>query len=511
MSTPMDFAYLADDWARAAREISERLCLVREGEDQRRLIYLDTFDWRVHRAGLVLARADDFFELSDRTTGAPVLRAPAGSNGNGHGELPARLHEVLSGVVGVRALLGVAAVVSHSVVLAARNDDAKTVARLVLSDSRLDADGSDVPLHHRLSIVPLRGYDKYATRLSSLVTNLPGVEPVRESLFEEALTVLARRPGDHSGRVTVTLSREPATYDAARMIYRTLLESVVANQDGVVRDIDTECLHDFRVAVRRTRSALKAFAGALPVEVERHFRAEFRWLGRITTPMRDLDVHLLDFPSFHRILGGVVDDLEPLRHLIAADRQEAYVHLCTTLHSWRYQRLMADWERVIDEHRSSAEPGPAGSMPIGELADGQIRRAAGHVFRDGSVIDDDSPPQALHDLRKRCKELRYLLEFFSSMYDPKLLRSLVDELKALQLNLGEFQDTEVQRHALEGFADRLLAAGDVSAGGMLAIGRLVAALEERQRRARSGFAARFAKFAGSSNRRRVDMLTGASS
>ena len=32
-----------------------------------------------------------------------------------------------------------------------------------------------------------------------------------------------------------------------------------------------------------------------------------------------------------------------------------------------------------------------------------------------------SPPEDLHDLRKRCKELRYLLEFFDPLHDPVAL------------------------------------------------------------------------------------------
>ena len=38
-----------------------------------------------------------------------------------------------------------------------------------------------------------------------------------------------------------------------------LVGAVLANVDGVLQDIDTEFLHDLRVSVRRTRSALKLF------------------------------------------------------------------------------------------------------------------------------------------------------------------------------------------------------------------------------------------------------------
>ena len=51
----------------------------------------------------------------------------------------------------------------------------------------------------------------------------------------------------------------------------------------------------------------------------------------------------------------------------------------------------------------------------------------------------------MHALRKRCKELRYLLEVFRPVCDKTAHRRLVKELKSLQDTLGDFQDGEVQR------------------------------------------------------------------
>ena len=44
---------------------------------------------------------------------------------------------------------------------------------------------------------------------------------------------------------------------AMAAILTALLDSLEANVPGTVRDIDTEFLHDLRIAVRWTRSALK--------------------------------------------------------------------------------------------------------------------------------------------------------------------------------------------------------------------------------------------------------------
>ena len=62
----------------------------------------------------------------------------------------------------------------------------------------------------------------------------------------------------------------------------------------------------------------------------------------------------------------------------------------------------------------------------------------------GAAIDDASPPEALHDLRKKGKELRYLLEFFAGLYPAEVVKPMVKTLKALQDTLGRFQDREVQ-------------------------------------------------------------------
>ncbi len=84
---------------------------------------------------------------------------------------------------------------------------------------------------------------------------------------------------------------------ALAAVLTALLDTIEANVPGTVRDVDTEFLHDLRIAVRRTRSALKLAGDALPGGVAGRYRAEFKWLGDLTTPTRDLDVYLLGFPE----------------------------------------------------------------------------------------------------------------------------------------------------------------------------------------------------------------------
>jgi CHAD domain-containing protein len=175
----------------------------------------------------------------------------------------------------------------------------------------------------------------------------------------------------------------------------------------------------------------------------------------------------------------------------------------------RYRALCeAWWAGISDPTVLGADAFPAYAT-IGELADARIRRVSRRVMRDGSAITDDSPAEALHDLRKRCKELRYLLEFFATLYDPAVIAWLVKAMKSLQDNLGEFQDSQVQRESITAYAEQLLARGDVPAATFMAMGQVAEALRARQLRARVEFATRFATFSSRGTRGRFAALTGA--
>ncbi len=505
-ASEVQFIWEPADRASATATLVQQLSLHRDSKRRRRLTYLDTFDWRVHRAGFLLTRSDDGFELVDRHTGALVGKAPGAEDGG----LPPAFSDRLASAVAPRALMAVAAVASTEVLLSARNGEDKTVAKVRLSESQVDRDGAPVRLAPRLSVQPLRGYDRQAARLTEQLAELPGVEPAAGSLFAEAVAVGGRHPGDYTGKLALHLSRDESNYDAARLIYRTLLTTMRRNEHGVLDDIDSEFLHDYRVAVRRIRSALKELPGALPEAYEQRLREEFRWLGQVTTPTRDLDVYLLEFPAFRALVGDAADDLEPLRRVIAAGQRRAHTEQRKALRSARYRKLVDGLAAAVDAHAPVVGSGPAGNAPIGRTADTRIAKVASRVLREGRAIDDSSAPERLHDLRKRCKELRYLLEFFASLYDPRQHGALVSALKGLQDNLGQFQDTQVQRQAMEGFADRLLISGDTSAAALLAVGRLMASFDDREQSARAEFAQRFASFASDSNRRRLQRLTEAS-
>ena len=284
----------------------------------------------------------------------------------------------------------------------------------------------------------------------------------------------------------------------------------MANVNGTVRDLDTEFLHDLRVAVRRTRSALKLAGDVLPGDMAARFRPEFKWLGDLTTPTRDLDVYLLGYADMAAgLVAATAEELQPFHDHLERSRALAQRDLARGLRSARFSRLGREWRHAL----ASAGAAGGGTRPaprhtVARLAASRIGRAHQRVIRDGSAITATSPPESLHELRKRCKELRYLLEFFGSLYDPGQHWQAVRELKALQDCLGEFQDTQVQHEEIQVFAAQMMDQRAAPAATLLAMGEVAAGLAVRQQKARSQFAGRFRDFASPDGQNRIRALTG---
>jgi CHAD domain-containing protein len=164
--------------------------------------------------------------------------------------------------------------------------------------------------------------------------------------------------------------------------------------------------------------------------------------------------------------------------------------------------LTTSWRAALEDVR------PARKRPaVAQLAAARISAAQRKAVQTGQLISAASPPESLHELRKRCKVLRYLVEMFGSLHDPAQRWQAVRELKALQDCLGAFQDAEVQRAEIRAFAGQLLADRSVPAETLLAMGEIAAGLAVAQREARREFDGRFADFASAASQARLAALT----
>lgn len=198
-------------------------------------------------------------------------------------------------------------------------------------------------------------------------------------------------------------------------------------------------------------------------------------------------------------------DLDPFRSFLIRHRAVERRRLVRGLRSRRFAQLMDDWRPALVQAASNAEAADGGP-PVAVLACQRVQQAFRRVVRHGERIAADSPSEQVHAFRKRCKELRYLLEVFRPLHEDKPHRSLIKELKALQDILGEFQDGEVQRDSVREFAAAMMQEGAAPPETVLAMGESAAQRDAQQLRARASLVDRLQPLIAPKNRTRVKTL-----
>ena len=489
--------------------------LVADPAESYRLALCDSFDWRLFHAGKRL----DWLQHPDYS----LLRLLDLASGQVEAELELRalesrfatdlpaseLRDAIAPLLDIRACLPLVTLKLRSQCLRHEDDEGKTRARLYVETvNRLTPEGGSRPLQKRLRLQPLRGYEKSARLISRRLEVDCQLQASADMLWAQAMAAAGKTPGDYSSKLNIQLQPGMRADAAVRRVMQDLLHAMLVNEQGTIEDLDSEFLHDFRVAVRRTRSALAELKWVFPPATLKRFKREFAWLGAVTTKLRDLDVYLLKFNRYKAMLPAELQDgLEPLRGFLRDKQQiEQSQHLAVQLRSTRYRRLKQQWQRYLESPLAKRPVASDAAKPIGEVARRRTWRMYKRVMREGRAITDDSPPPELHELRKSCKKLRYLMEFFQSLYRPKAIRALIKELKQLQENLGDYQDLDVQIASLEHYAEDMDRRGVDDAATAQSMEALLASLHAQMDDVRAHFHERFERFSRKETRRQFREL-----
>jgi hypothetical protein len=174
--------------------------------------------------------------------------------------LPAELQPPLEPVVGVRALLPLVRVTGSSV--AGRLLDGRGQDRAAAGATKRPATiaGARRGLPGGLRLIPLRGVRHGRARGGRIAAGRrPG--PRRPQRLRGALAAAGVDPD--APRRRLMRPELPAAWRWRRVLL-SFLDEMDAVRDGTVGDVDIEFLHDFRVAVRRSRSVVKLLGDLLP-------------------------------------------------------------------------------------------------------------------------------------------------------------------------------------------------------------------------------------------------------
>lgn len=248
-----------------------------------------------------------------------------------------------------------------------------------------------------------------------------GKSDLWEAVFKRPLRLEGRlcRTKDLFGGV---VRKKDSALAVARKILYSQYDAMRDQLPGLLEGGDPECLHDYRVAMRRFRAALRFFRPLMPKgriqSLDRAMAALSGPLGEI----RDLHIQAACFPGMER------------------DVAEASLRLKRIIESEPCANMAGDMARLLRVDLPAWER-TAPAVNCRAFAERRFLRMLARIRSlDVSVIDGDAA--ALHAVRKSCRRGRYDAEFAAPLLGGKT-RKAAKHLKTSATALGEIRDASI--------------------------------------------------------------------
>ncbi|KAA0238852.1 MAG: CHAD domain-containing protein [Dehalococcoidia bacterium] len=411
--------------------------------------YLDTEDWRIHRAGFTcrVREKDSGPELTlksmaDPSAGIRTRREVTGQPPPGGDLLEATgvCGELLRAAAGKRPLREVFRLETRRRVFQLHDAEGE-VAEIALDETSIPV-GEDGPVRlSRVEVEVSGGTVERAQRFVGVMVAMAALTAAGPSKFEAALIATGQAPAPRTPDLGPTEVRpEMSAGEVGFAVMRRHFGVFLANEAGTRLGEDIEALHDMRVAARRLRAAMAAFRPFLPPALER-VRLE---LGRVAAALgvvRDLDVQLERMAEWREGFSAEEGHaLDAIEGLLTRRRVAGRQRMLAALDSRRYENFVVRFAAML--RRGPPRTFAPGKVSILAAAPDLLEKRYRRVRKLGDAITRSSPASDYHTLRIDAKKLRYALEFVGPIYG-KPATGFSQRVTALQDVLGLHQDAEI--------------------------------------------------------------------
>lgn len=217
-------------------------------------------------------------------------------------------------------------------------------------------------------------------------------------------------------------------------------DRILKREKSVLADKEPEHLHQMRVGTRRLRTALQVFESAVKIPDVASAK-RLRDLAKVLGEVRDLDVQTASlaadyYPNLNKSeqkkLDAVSKSLSKKR-IKAFDKmesvltQEPYHKLKNAYQDWIAQPQMT---RVAQLPIAAVLPDILSPLVSELLLHPGWLIATEELFSSQAGEQSHAKSEAMHDLRKVCKHVRYQTEFFTPFYGEEF-GNWVNEIKQL--------------------------------------------------------------------------------
>lgn len=224
-------------------------------------------------------------------------------------------------------------------------------------------------------------------------------------------------------------------------------------ETGVIRGFDDEFLHQYRIAIRRSRAIAESVSETGGHSNLRKTTKALKGHARATSQLRDLHVFLADLERWQ-----LQEDTQSA--LVSSGARSHFANLADLEHralakrmaSKKYRKDMDSWHQLITSRHFE--------KITRKLTTGDIRKALNNRIKQYNTLtwqlSQHAPDDDYHRLRKLLKRIRYLAEL-----DKPAFREMLRELKRRQQRFGDFQDLHVQIAMLTWFRNGIATEPDM--------------------------------------------------
>jgi inorganic triphosphatase YgiF len=356
-------------------------------------------------------------------------------------------------------------------------DFIRTSIALVLADGtcgELRLDSGEVIAGKRrapISEIEIELIEGDRARLFDFAIGLVEALPVRVADAGKAARGYALMPGLSAVPVKAqipALSKGMHVEDAFAEIGRSCLAQMQANETGVSAARDLEFLHQYRVGLRRLRSAFGLFKPVLAQESTAAMVIEMRWLSAYLGPARDWDVFCEQTLKSMWQGAGRDPAMAALQRRCARERASCAALVRETIASPRYAKFVLKLARLF----ATPEQAP-GAPPLKAFAAARLQKRDRSLRKIARNLEVSDPAQ-VHGMRIAAKKLRYTSEFVQSLFPQKAAKDHARSLARLQDVLGDVNDSTTGLRLLDSLPP------DRSEAGAYARGRVRESLAARK-------------------------------
>ncbi len=243
--------------------------------------------------------------------------------------------------------------------------------------------------------------------------------------------------------------------DLIKMAIFSLAQTVEKNKDAILKgDLDIERLHQLRVALRKIRTIFKTLDFSFNREFFEWQKENLAVLMKYTNEIRDIDVFLIHLEKYKEILPlKLKSSLDPLCDTLNKEREKRYLDLKALLESELFSEVFkflkclckSDFKDIFQKEAQ---------IPVILVSKKVLFKKFDKFLKKAKKIETNSSAKEYHRLRIKIKEIRYLNEFFSAVFDKDKYQKIGDLTKNIQNILGEHQDFEVQKDKLKNLLNK---------------------------------------------------------